>query len=138
MWNHIIAAPAHPKFAHDAAVRPLHDIDDLAVRAPIALQALDAKSHAIAMHGAVGVFFPQVDIALQSGHRLFGRHEPVAVAMHTQTPVNQSRRFLLLRVSPLQVTFRMWRHDSFYSEKAYGSEDRPPGDSRKRQYHRGP
>ena len=62
--DHIIAAPAHAKLAHDAAVRPLHHLDDFAVRAPVALQALDAERHAVAVHGAVGVFFAQVDVAL--------------------------------------------------------------------------
>ena len=64
MRNHIIAAAAHAELAHDAAVRPLHHLHDFAVRAPVALQALDAKRHAVAVHGAVGVFFTQVDVAL--------------------------------------------------------------------------
>ncbi len=88
-------------------VRALHHLHDFAVCAPVSLQPLDADRYTVAVHGAVGVFFTQVDVAFESRHRLFRSHKPVAVAMHAQPPVNQARRFLLLRVAPLEVTFRM-------------------------------
>ena len=64
MRDHEIAALAHAELAHDAGVRALHHLHDFAVRAPVALHALDADRHAVAVHGAVGVFLAQVDVAL--------------------------------------------------------------------------
>src|SRR5271154_7363245 len=64
MRDHEISAAAYPKLAHNTGVRPLHYLHDFAVCPPVALQTLDADRHAVAVHGAIGVFLAQVDIAL--------------------------------------------------------------------------
>src|SRR5262249_13832189 len=120
--NHKIPPPAAAELADDGGMRPLKHIHDFPVRPPISFQALNADGAAVTMHGPLGFFFAQVDIALDPGHRLIGNQKAIAVAVHGQAPVDQARRFFLLRMATLQMAFGMRRHDSFYSEKAYGPE----------------
>ena len=48
--DHVLAALAEAEFAHHGGVRPLQDLDDLAVGPPAGLDARDPHDHAVAMH----------------------------------------------------------------------------------------
>ena len=79
--DHEVAVAANAELAHNRRMRALEHAQDLAVRAAVRFDAADARHHAIAVHGAPGVFLGNVDVALQAGDRHIRRDEGEAVAM---------------------------------------------------------
>jgi len=63
------------------------------VGAAAAFDAPDAHGHAVAVHGPLGLVFPDVDIALDAGNRLVRDHERITVAMNAEAALNQAAGF---------------------------------------------
>jgi len=88
MRDHVISTPSNAKLAHDRRMGALHYLHNFAMRAAVALDTFDADGHAVAIHGTLGVFLVDVNIAAQSFDRLIWNHEAVAVPMHAEPPVD--------------------------------------------------
>ena len=87
-------------------MRALQHLHDFPMRAPIVIQTFYANCHAIAMHGALGFVFAQVNIAANARDCFVRHHEPEAIAVNAEAPVNQPRSFLLRSSTALQSPLR--------------------------------
>ena len=62
----------------------LQHLDDLAIGAAAGLDAGDAHDHAVAVHGLLGGFGGDEDVAGDARNRTFGDQEPVTIAMQIE------------------------------------------------------
>src|SRR5277367_834398 len=84
MRRHEITTLADAKLTNHGLVGAPENLDNLAVGAAIAFNARDANHHAIAMHGCLGGFTGDIDVAPQAFDGMIGDEKPVAIAMHVQ------------------------------------------------------
>src|SRR5262249_22789118 len=73
------------KLADDGLVRAAQYANNFAVGAAVRFNSADPDHHAVAMHGALGGVFGNVDIAAKTFDGNLGRDERVAVAVDVQT-----------------------------------------------------
>ncbi len=82
--NHVAAAAADFELTDHRGVGALQHLDDFAIGAPTGLDARNSDDHAVAVHGALGLFRRKEDIACDPLHRALGDQEAVAIAVHLQ------------------------------------------------------
>src|ERR1019366_2429999 len=70
--HHVAAAAADFELADHGGVSALQHLDDIAVGAAAGLDARDAHDHAVAVHGLLGRFRGDEDVAVDARNRTFG------------------------------------------------------------------
>ncbi len=84
MRHHVLPAAPDVKLADHRGVGPPQHFDDLAIGAAVGFDTRDANYYAVAMHGLLGRFGRNENVALYTFQRPLGYQKSVTIAVHIQ------------------------------------------------------
>jgi len=82
--DHVGSTASDVELANDRRMGALQDFDDFAIGAAIGLDTRNADDYSIAMHGLLGRFGRDENVAGDAGDRGVGDEKAVAVAVHIE------------------------------------------------------
>ena len=120
--QHVISVRAVAKKADDRRVLALDDLHDAAFGAAVGTAPLDAREHAVAVHGVAQIVAADEEIAFDARDRLIRDDEAVAIAMRDDAARNQIR--IARRVVPVRSDLASTRLAAPRLRCAFASRDR--------------